>query len=271
MIDHALAYAATGWRVLPVHGIVDGACTCAAGARCTTPGKHPAISDWVNRATTDQERIAAAWRRNPQLNIGIATGVGSGVFVLDIDPKHGGDATLAGLEAEHGALATLSATTGSGGKHFVFQHIAGLGNRGSMLPGVDIRGEGGQFVVAPSRHWSGGTYRWDGDFSAPGAVQPAPPWLRALLAPATTGGGARPVAAPAEKWRKLWCEGCASGGRNVALASMAGYLFRKKLDPLMVLDMLRMWNRDKVVPPLDNHEFEQTVNSVAAKELRRMR
>ena len=156
MLPHALIYAARGWRVLPVHGIIDGRCTCAAGARCTAPGKHPAVKDWVNRATCDEERITAAWARNPVLNIGIATGEGSGVFVLDIDPKNGGDHSLAKLVAHHGSLETLSAVTGSGGQHFVFEHIPGLGNRAAVLPGIDVRGDGGQFVVAPSRHWSGG-------------------------------------------------------------------------------------------------------------------
>src|SRR5262245_37995362 len=65
-------------------------------------GKLPLISDWPNQASTDPGLIAAWLRQWPGMNVGIATGMKSGVVVVDIDPRHGGDETLADLEHKHG-------------------------------------------------------------------------------------------------------------------------------------------------------------------------
>ncbi|MGH9023826.1 MAG: bifunctional DNA primase/polymerase [Acidimicrobiia bacterium] len=43
------------------------------------------------------------------------------------------------------------------------------------LPGLDLRGDGGYVVAAPSRHASGAVYGWQ---QAGTPVAPAPSWLR---------------------------------------------------------------------------------------------
>lgn len=266
LLTAALGYAALGWAVLPVHGIgADGCCTCQAGADCRQAGKHPAIARWQDRASADVTAINRAWGAMPILNVGIATGSKSGFFVLDIDPRHGGDDSLATMESEFGMIPpdTLTAITGSGGRHIFFNQIPGLGNRTNLRPGIDIRGEGGQIVAAPSRHASGGTYRWADDGRT--VVRDAPEWLAALLRPsATPTAGVSPSV-----WRKLWCEGVGEGGRNDGLARLAGYLFRRKLDPIMVDDMVRMWNRERLRPPLPDDEVGITIESVCKKEIQR--
>jgi hypothetical protein len=105
-LEHALYYAARGWRVIPIK-----------------PGfKYPqGIERWQEKATTDPERITRYWTTNPDHGIGIATGAESGLWVLDVDPDDGGDDSLAALEARHGALPdTVEAITGGGGRHLVF-------------------------------------------------------------------------------------------------------------------------------------------------------
>lgn len=48
--------------------------------------------------------------------------------------------------------------TGGGGYHFYFRTENSTGNKANVLPGIDIRGDGG-FVVAPgSKHKSGKYY-----------------------------------------------------------------------------------------------------------------
>lgn len=167
-----------GWRVVPLHDMSAGVCSCHEGARCIkSAGKHPRISDWVNAASSDPDVIEAWWRKYPTANFGIATGVGSGFFALDEDPVHGGDVTLAALIAEHGPLPiTTQARTGSGGYHYLFTSDVPVGTNASKIgPGLDIRGEGGQIVVAPSRSGKG-AYSW---VHAPWDVPPAPApaWL----------------------------------------------------------------------------------------------
>src|SRR5262249_60463965 len=50
---------------------------------CQPRGKAPACDAGLHAATTDPERINRWWRAFPDLNIGIATGAVSRVFVLD--------------------------------------------------------------------------------------------------------------------------------------------------------------------------------------------
>lgn len=90
-----------GWPVSPVHWITDeGACSCGNPA-CSSPGKHPLTPRGFKEASRDPEQIQQWWTRWPQGNIGIPTGSASGFDVLDIDPRHGGDISLAELEAQY--------------------------------------------------------------------------------------------------------------------------------------------------------------------------
>jgi hypothetical protein len=141
-------------------------------------GKTPLVRRGLYAATTDKEQIARWWRRFPQANIGIPTGAPSGWIVLDVDPRHSGQMSLEKLQraieqhaadngcASRNLLATRIQRTGSGGLHLVFGRRTDLD-----LPvrntvdvagyhGLDLRGEGGYIAVAPSRHASGGIYRW---------------------------------------------------------------------------------------------------------------
>src|SRR5690606_8784458 len=109
VLAHARLYLALGFAVLPVHFpyVRDGRrqCSCAR-EDCGQPAKHPfgrLVRNGAKDASTDPETVAR-WFTSTAFNIGIATGAASGVFALDIDPRHGGDEGLAALEAEHGAL-----------------------------------------------------------------------------------------------------------------------------------------------------------------------
>jgi hypothetical protein len=155
---HALSYAARGWRVLPI----------VAG------GKAPAVEHGVHEATTDPN-VIRAWFHTGSLNVGIAPH--DDLFILDVDPRHGGDLSLAALEAIHGALpATVEARTGGGGRHLFLR--GRVSSRTGVRPGLDVKAEGGYVVAAPSTHASGQGYSWLAD-RAPDeiAVGPAPGWL----------------------------------------------------------------------------------------------
>ena len=55
------------------------------------------------------------------------TGEISNLVVLDIDPNHGGDASVGRLERQLAPLpVTVQATTGGGGRHLYFAHPGGL-------------------------------------------------------------------------------------------------------------------------------------------------
>lgn len=141
----------------------------------------------LHDATTDLERIREWWERWRRANIGLRTGV---VFdVLDVDVKRvNGLATLVDLLDVHGCLpGGPSVATPSGGLHFYFRPT-GIGNKAGFAPGLDWRGEGG-YVAAPPSVVDGKRYEWG---HPPDVELPeAPPWLRALLAPASAPSAGR--------------------------------------------------------------------------------
>ena len=73
-------------------------------------------------------------------------------------------------------------------------------------------------------------------------------------------------ARPVEDWRSLVAQGAPQGQRNDSLASLAGHLLHKYVDPLVVLELLICWNRTKNRPPLLDDEVAQTVDSIAGRE-----
>jgi len=179
-LDHALALAAVGLRVVPIK----------------PGGKHPPVAAWQKAATTDAETITNWWTQlYRDHGVGIVLGTqpdGRCIFAVDLDrhhPEADGHETLAGLEAEHEPLpATVRSTTGGDGSHQLFAAPPGVVVRnqrsdgGRVGPGVDIRGEGGQIVVAPSVHASGKAYVWDGGHAPwEHTIAEAPEWLLRLV------------------------------------------------------------------------------------------
>jgi hypothetical protein len=186
LLDAALGYAAWGIPVYPVHwprpipgGTILG-CSCPRGPACDRPAKHPLVRHGIKQATTDPDMLGRWWRRWPQANLGLATGI---IFdALDIDSPAG----LAALQQVAGAaglrLPGPLVATGGGGWHAWFAPT-GLGNRPPRgLEHVDWRGRGGAVLAPPSRHTSGGSYRWLRDLGqAP--LPEVPAALRELLDP----------------------------------------------------------------------------------------
>lgn len=159
----ASVYATRGWLVFPLHGVVNGACTCGR-RNCSSPGKHPLVRRGVHQATVEPAAISGWWRRWRRANVGIATGAESGITVVDIDLP----AALKSLDRLIERLPrTLTALTGGGGVHLVYACDRRIGNAAGRLPGVagelpgiDLRGDGGYIVAPPSAHVSGARYEW---------------------------------------------------------------------------------------------------------------
>ncbi len=240
----ALAYAACDRSVIPIE-------PC---------GKRPPLP-WLEF----QQRIATAdeidgwFRRWPDANLGIVTGRVSGLVVVDIDPRHDGLASLECLRTEHGPLPrTVEAETGGGGRHLYFAHPGvRLANRAGILPGIDLRADGGCVVAPPSVHPTGRRYRW-AEGCGPDDLAPAalPPWLL----PAAHGETHR--GHPLEHWRALVRQDVIEGTRNSTLASLAGHLLWHGVDPPVVLELLLAFNRVRCRPPLPDDEVAQVVASI---------
>ena len=263
----ALEYARRGFRVFPLHSVRDGVCTCQEWRDkndkgvCRTPGKHPRFRNWQERATSDSDTIEEFWWNHKGSNVGVATGAVSGVFVLDVDPKSGGQESIDALVMKHGRIETLQALTGSRGKHFYFEHPGKPVKNGvALLPGLDIRGDGGLVVAPPSIHVSGQRYEWDGlDEFADTPVLPSPSWLLELIYGKRPDGDKPRFELPAE---------ISEGERNgtlhryaCSLRSSGGGL---ELDEILVAVLAV--NRSRCKPPLDDSEVKTLVESACHHE-----
>jgi hypothetical protein len=114
----------------------------------------------------------------------------SGLVVVDVDRRGGGDRTLTQLVKQHGPLPPTYAVHTGDGVHLYFQHPGTpVPNDASrrLGPGIDIRGDGGYVLAPPSLHHSGQRYRTLDD-STP--VAELPTWMQQLVVPAPA---ARPV------------------------------------------------------------------------------
>ena len=267
-MDYALRYAELGFYVIPLHYPLNGRCSCGKGKdangkdECAV-GKHPMLPKWPEKATQDADVINGWWSKTPKANLGIVAGKKSGIVVLDVDPRHGGDESLKLLEERHGKFPdTLRAITGGDGEHIIFRYPEGqtIKNKTSVAPGLDIRSDNGQIVAAPSVHASGKTYKWKTNFMET-AIAEMPDWLLKMLIAEpepkqTVTKGRRPTDT---KTTVMYIE---EGRRNDRLTSMAGSLWKKGLSKEAVYAELKVQNKSACKPPLPEPEVLAIVDSI---------
>ncbi|WP_435120176.1 bifunctional DNA primase/polymerase [Amycolatopsis thermoflava] len=205
LLAAALDAASRGWHVFPLavgrkYPALHGADECPGTGVCAN-----GHLGWEQRATTDPDRIRAAWSRAPY-NIGVATGP-SGLCVIDLDTlkpgeteadipepwrsngDRSGEDVLADLAIQAGEELpgdTLTVRTPSGGLHLYYSAPDGIelrnteGDRGRGLGWkIDTRAWGG-CVVGPGSMADGRVY----EFLYDGHIAPLPEWLADRLTPA---------------------------------------------------------------------------------------
>ena len=147
--------------------------------------KIPATEHGCLDASDDVAALRAQWQGVPDRNVGLATGALSGVLVLDVDGPEG-SASLAALEARHGALGATPEVATARGRHLYFAYpgdqVEIRNSAGKLGAGLDIRTDGGYVVAPPSVHPDGSVYAWLDDRridSVP--LAPLPDWMIAAL------------------------------------------------------------------------------------------
>ncbi|MGH9001908.1 MAG: bifunctional DNA primase/polymerase, partial [Acidimicrobiia bacterium] len=161
---HALAYAAAGFAVFPLHG-----------------DKTPRTTNGMKDATTDPAAVTGWWDRWPDALIGCR--VPEDVVVIDVDPKHNGMATWKALKHEHGELPhTRGHHSGrnDGGGHLWFRRPHGklsirnlnrwakehgtgeAAGKHSWVAGIDLLHHNHRYtILPPSPHpVTGAPYQW---------------------------------------------------------------------------------------------------------------
>lgn len=177
----ALEGAGRGWSVVPLHepdAGRPGGCSCGQGG-CAAPGRHTRVDAEAHehhRAGPDELR--AWWRRWPEANVGVVTGMLSGLLVLDIDHRRGGDGSLAHLEAEFGPLPpTAEVRLGGWERQAWFRHDGPRLASGAVAEGLTVDADGGLVVLPPSTAPSGEAYHWEIEHPPDGHLPVPPDWL----------------------------------------------------------------------------------------------
>jgi hypothetical protein len=252
LIKHALGLARRGLHVFP----------------CRPRGKEPLTEHGCKDASVDPDLIEHWWHIEPEANIGIATGPASHIFVLDIDTE-GAEGELKKLEDEFGELPSTIESITARGRHLFFEwpDKPVPNSAGRVGPGLDIRGANGYVLAPPSIHPSGRAYAWSVDSA--GQLAGAPQWLLTKANGGHGAGNGAATAAPPSEWRALVCAGVDEGTRNDALCRLAGHLLRRRVDAVVVLELLLAFNALRCRPALPDSDVEQIVASICGRELKR--
>lgn len=269
--DFVLHYHHEGLTPTPLHDVASGVCSCHEGKNCTSSGKHPRVKrqQAIEANGSTWKGWLEAW---PNMNLGILTGEDSGVFAVDIDPRHGGDKSLEALIKANGSLPpTPSASTGGGGTHFLFMIPDGMTIKnsvgdehglGGIAPGIDIRGNGGLIVVEPS--FTKGGYTWVSGLPERQSIALPLDWLLSAIL-----GKSSPKPS---KQNNLFSDligftmppDCSveEGGRNNFLTRAAGWLKHQGVKDAPLFEMLKALNTAKCTPPVSEREVEQVAVSI---------
>ncbi|MCX5286923.1 bifunctional DNA primase/polymerase [Streptomyces sp. NBC_00183] len=223
LLHSALDAAQRGWHVFPLRPGTKRPALHGEQACTGTDGCANGHLKWEQRATTDPDRIQAAWSRAP-FNVGIATGP-SGLVVVDLDiPKDKSSSDAPSGAATFGALCqragdavpdTYRTRTASGGEHLYFtapDRVRLANTAGTIGELVDTRAWGG-YVVAAGSLTPTGAYE---ALRSP-LVAPLPAWLQSILEPAPRAPQAPPMALAGQS-RRYADVALTSETRNIASA-----------------------------------------------------
>lgn len=244
LVEHALQYADLGWSVIPLK-----------------QDKRPYIS-WkpYQEKPATKAQIKKWWEKYPDANIGVVTGKVSGLIVIDLDSVDGQEAYIAECGELH---ETIAQTTGKG-RHLLFKHPGDTeySNMARTLTDVDIRGDGGYIMAAPSVHPSGAIYQWTIDpvENELADLLDLPSEVQKIL---KSSNGTKPK--NKEGWVQEALLGVAKGKRNHMAAKLAGYYFGLGHQEAEVESLLTMWN-ERNQPALSFNELRKAIHSIAQRE-----
>jgi hypothetical protein len=190
----------------------------------------------------------------PNANIGIATGSISDFIVVDVDVKNGakGQESLASLR---GMTPAPTVKTPSGGWHLCYRSPGhAIASRIGLLPGIDIKADGG-YVVAASSSIDGKCYEW---ISPIPKIVPLPDVILSLMRPKSASSATAGQNAGAD-------DTIPEGQRNDTLTRLAGKLRHDGLGEAAIFAALWAENERRCVPPLDEREVRAIAASIGKK------
>ncbi len=241
-LKYALSYLTRNWSIIPIK----------------PSSKLPLISTWKeyqDRLPTKKE-VTKWWTENPDAGIALICGEISGVIVVDIDPKNGGEKASITLEGP-----TLCAKSGGGGEHIFYKWRKGLTRaKVGIKPGIDIRSDASYIILAPSLHQSGKRYEWTNEGEE---LMDAPKWLEAEEE--------KKEFKDSTDWEKFFKENYKWGVQNNTATKLAGkilYETSPELWDTFGIEYFKIWNKKFCTPPLPEKELLTVWNSVKKIHMR---
>lgn len=224
--------------------------------------KTPRTPNGFYDAMTDMVQIQDWWNEYPTALVGVPTGAVSGFWVIDIDMKDGKDGWASFKDNVLGSNEdlTLIQRTASGGFHLLFKwNDESPMNNGVDIfgpkSGVDVRGDGGYIIVAPSAINIEGSwiqYRWNDESLKPAHM---PRWIDKIR----DGMTSVPKRSRTDI-RRAFEEGIPEGARDNDLFKIACLLRERDVSEETALHTV-LHLADKCIPPMEHSEAAQKVES----------
>jgi len=225
-----------------------------------------------------KEEVTKWFTENPSANIAIITGPVSNLVVFDFDK-------ISAFEEvqEIGGLpeSTIVARTGRGFHVYIKYPDFNVSISPNADFGLDIKSTGGYVVAPPSIHGSGSQYEWvEGSSIKDVAPAPCTPWMIEYLKNKCTDRSTEkkkkennapdhadkpnPVKQEHQEndYLNLLKDGCIEGERNNSATKLIGHFFATGIKAAEVWEMIQIWNRDKVKPPLGSDELKKIYDSI---------
>ena len=230
MKQKAKEYINRGWSVIPV------------------AGKIP-ITEWkeYQGRIVNTDTIDLWWDKNPEANVGIVTGKISELTVIDIDGEKGEESLKTIFLPPTYTVKTPQ------GWHLYFKYDSSYPQGVGILPGIDIRNDGG-YVVAPYSKINGIEYTiandceletlpkfetiFKGKIKAQTNSEKSPQWVEELLK-----------------------NGASEGQRNQSLAKLAGHYRTKNIGATETFEILTHFAK-RCIPEMDLNEVWNTIQSI---------
>ncbi len=272
MATAAKDYARRGWRVVPLHGHNAGICTCRAKGNCDKPGKHPRLSAWQNKATTDEQTIEQWLKQWPVLNLGVRLGPESNLVDVEYDDAEG-EATAQELLSD--IVTPTYRSHRSQHRLYSFPTRLAIPKAVVIARGLELRfgtGErGAQSVVPPSTHASGTRYEWlEGLSPSDVALASFPEALVSLVeSPATAnnnGSGLGFIMGGDDNSDTLETHpGASDGSRNDELCRLIGRHIKAQGITADLPKFALAWGK-RCQPPMDENRILKSVTAIVSKE-----
>lgn len=230
--DAAIEYLENGLSVIPIR-----------------PAEKKPLIDWKEYQTrlATHGEVDGWFDKWPDANIGIVTGEISGIGVVDLDTP----------EAIHWAKTNLPKTnlyqqTGRGWQMIYRRNGKPVPQGAGVRPGVDLRGEGGYIVAAPSIHPTGAIYRLQWNYGNWDDLAKFPYDHFSVLTPVLPK-------------KQITLDSVTEGCRDDSLTRIAGKYFANGMNEQEVLTMCMGVNLG-YNPPLSQKDVEKIVESISKKE-----